>query len=238
MPDIQDAVGFPQRSHYSSEVGGAVEASTTGTTVTSGAANTKGSWTQLIASTAADSAGILLMGFYPGVRFGIDVGIGAAGSETVIVPNIFWGQPGNRFPLQTYVPVSIKAGTRIAVRAQDSSGGQTVPMLVAIFKAHHSGQTFPLRDYPTVASFLGESAGYLTATSVGTTITASGTTHVKGSWAQLIASTTKRTTAVVICMGAASGTDVRYFIDVGTGGAGSEVVLIPDIVGEFSNPFS
>jgi hypothetical protein len=53
--------------------------------------------------------------------------------------------------------------------------------------------------------------------------------NTKGSWVQLAASTAAASLKLIISIAPASGTNSRFAIDIGTGGAGSEVVKIPDL---------
>jgi hypothetical protein len=228
-------MGFPYRSFYGSEIGGALEASTTYTVLTSGAANVKGAWVQLIASTAEDSGGMFLVLPYNGVFSGLDVGVGAAASETVLVPNIYVGCPGNAIPNWVFVPISVKKGTRVSARFQDSGGGNTLTIGVVMLKTPVSGQIFPPVDWPSVGPSIGESAGYLTASSVGTTLTASASANTKGAYAQLIASTAKRSVCMVVCIGQTGAIDQKFMVDIATGAAASEVVLVSDLGIWYSN---
>jgi len=68
-------------------------------------------------------------------------------------------------------------------------------------------------------------------TDSGTTLTASATAHTKGSWAQLIASTSAECTALGINIGnvAVSNADTAMLVDIGVGAAGSEVVRVENI---------
>ena len=230
MGDLpNDAIGFPYRSHFGSETGGALTASSLMTGVTSGAAHTKGAWTQMIASTAEDSGGLLLISPYIGVYAGWDIGIGAAGSETVLVSNLYWGAPGNAIPNWILIPVFIKKGTRIAMRFQDSGGGSTVTAGVVVLKTPVSGQNLRPVAWPTVAPTIGESAGYITATSLGTLLTCSASANTKGAYAQLIASTSKRTVCLIVGIGNTIAGDQHYLIDISTGAAASEVVLVANL---------
>ena len=65
-----------------------------------------------------------------------------------------------------------------------------------------------------------------------TTVTASGTAHTKGSWVELDASTSQDASFINVgCSNTAvSGTDTGMLVDIGIGGSGSEVVLIPNIL--------
>jgi hypothetical protein len=108
-----------------------------GTTVDPGAtANTKGAYTQIVASTTADLAGLSLYIDSQGTSTGavgpitwlVDVAVGPSGSEVVILPNLFIiGVTGAGFsityaPVISYLPLQIGAASRIAVRAASSTG--------------------------------------------------------------------------------------------------------------------
>ncbi len=88
---------------------------------------------------------------------------------------------------------------------------------------------FPQETKPTE-----ETGGAVTGSSTATTITASGTANVMGSWTQLIASTSKRAVAIIISLAWGSGVDM--LVDIGTGGSGSEVVLLPYLLHAGNGP--
>lgn len=113
-----DAIGF-------------IAGSTTGTVITAAATtNAKGAYAQLIASTARDYIGFLACVDYAqneasDVDYLMDIAVGAAGQEVVIVPNVsvfthvsfsHFGITGS-IPL---LPIPIPAGSRIAARCQGS----------------------------------------------------------------------------------------------------------------------
>lgn len=89
-------------------------------------ANTKGSWTEFIASTAED-INYLHIGThnasYNGTQVSwlADIGIGAAASEITILENLMFGKQiwdTSVEPITRKTPCNIPAGTRIAIRAQ------------------------------------------------------------------------------------------------------------------------
>ncbi len=96
-----------------------------GTVLTSGLANAKGAYSQIVVSTARDYAGIMV-----GVDtdqadrtdvYLIDIAIGPGGSEQVIIPNLVLKSVGGSLgpapcPGPFYIP--LPAGTRIAARSQ------------------------------------------------------------------------------------------------------------------------
>lgn len=97
-------------------------------------ANTKGAYTQLTASLTSDISGFLLLfdcqaatGSVGAVSWLIDLAVGPAGSEHIILPNLFMtATTGSTFStingqLVPYVPYQLAAATRVAVRAQCST---------------------------------------------------------------------------------------------------------------------
>lgn len=98
-------------------------------------ANTKGSWVQLVASSARDAKGFTLVGWGDSsndsnVRYHVDVGVGAAASEQIILADVAFAAEGYRVGLKGS-PVGpfwtpIPAGSRIALRCQCSSATAAV----------------------------------------------------------------------------------------------------------------
>lgn len=108
-----------------------------GTTLTGGIAHTKGTPpTQLIASTAAEAQGVYVMA--RGVSTAatdtgvlLDIMIGAALSETVLIPDIDCGEAHtNSLGVIHYFPVQIAAGTRISARLQGTQAAETADVAV------------------------------------------------------------------------------------------------------------
>lgn len=104
---------------------------TTPTTVDAGAvANTKGSWTPLVSSTTRNVRAFTIV-FSTVTNISaissllVDIGIGASGSEQVIIPNIPIGfnNGEDKITPARYGPISlhIPAGSRISARAQAST---------------------------------------------------------------------------------------------------------------------
>lgn len=74
-----------------------------------------------------------------------------------------------------------------------------------------------------------EAAGNVSASSDGTTITAHATPGSDGAWTQLIAATVDEWYGMTVLIGYGGTLSGTQLIDIGIGGAGSEVILIPDI---------
>lgn len=87
--------------------------------------------------------------------------------------------------------------------------------------------------YPQSTSGLNHITYPAGPTAVGTTLTASGSTHTKGSYAELVASlgfTANTVDVVVTATDATSGR--RYLFDIATGAGGAEVVVVPNLYAE------
>ena len=117
---------------------GFVSATTYGSLITASAsANTKGSYTQLVAATARDYIGFVLYFGAPSTGAGAsrglyDIAIGSIGSEIVIVPNIGANavQVNSKPAYSGPFFINIPAGTRIAARMQADTGSQAGGMVL------------------------------------------------------------------------------------------------------------
>jgi hypothetical protein len=194
-----------------------------GVTVTANAtANTKGSWTQLIASSSGNTSSIVVSA--AGVAAAattntatlLDIGTGASGSETTIIADVAVGASGsagqgvnNSFE----IPFKIPSGTRISARIQSVvAGGKTASI---------SAFLMDLGNYDTAPTSV-DVIGADTANSKG--ISFSG---ASGSWNEAIASTSRDYRAVC-CVLSSHNSDVAGITitwDVGIGASGSEVVF-------------
>lgn len=87
-------------------------------------ADTKSAYVELTASTAHDADGFFVhltdTGSTTSGRVRLDVAVGAASAELVIVPDLYYGI-GTRRPHAYHCPVPVPAGSRIAVRAASNS---------------------------------------------------------------------------------------------------------------------
>jgi hypothetical protein len=91
----------------------------------------------------------------------------------------------------------------------------------------------PLEGFPGIptSSFESDYAASGDGFTSGKTFTAGGSVNTKGSWTELIASTTKKIVALLISFGniGTGAYDDMFLVDIGTGAAASEVVLIPNL---------
>lgn len=190
---------------------------TAAVTVTASATpNTKGAWSQVIASTSSQ---VTLLSFVvTNVNTSLtdtatlmDIGVGAAGSEVVVVPNIAVG--GQSVGIFT-IPVNIASGARIALRAQSVVASKTITIPTREFLAFDAGDATLT---PTTLDTLGTD----TATSTGTAMSGA-----SGTWVEITASTSQAYSAFAI-VPSTSDTDTatinELLYEIGVGAAGSEI---------------
>ena len=194
--------------------------------------HTKGAWVEYVATTTFDvgAIGVQLLSetFAASTDTSslLDIGVGAAASETVVVPDIpvgwKFGTSGGVPPAFIGIyPVFIPKGSRIAMRRQSAVASASVNVHL---------QLFPLRDDRQPPSKL-LAIGANAATSQGAGLTNPGSTNTKGAWAEIVASCPMPLQGVVI--GVQGKGDVSqgggHLLDIGVGAAGGEVVVIADM---------
>lgn len=219
---------FPFFTSSSSEVIGlTTSGATAGVTVTaSGTTHTKGSWTQLSAATTRPATGIQLYvksSYALQARFLVDIGIGSASSEVVLVPNLYFRGESDRGHFWTvFVPVAVPAGTRISARVQCGVGSQSV---VVAARMVDRGAILPgfsgADNYGPDASI----------TDIGFYQTSGTSNNTKCAWQELTAATTRDYRGLVTQLGmyVGSGSPIAAF-DLAVGASGSEQIVLPDIV--------
>jgi hypothetical protein len=190
--------------------------------VTSGAtAYTKGAWAQVVAATPFDAAGFFINGANNGSSTGfamaIDVAIGPAGQEQVILSD--WSCCTFH---HAFFPLAIPAGSRIAERCGTKLGAGQYWASIVLVDGDFEQQA-PLGVCTTY--------GFSEANYLGTAIDPGGTPNTKGAWSQIVAATTYDISAVVVVWDSqlAAGATGRGLIDLGIGPAGQEQVLIPNL---------
>lgn len=187
-------------------------------------AHTKGAWAQIVASTSADTNLIEVM--IDAIQSGgvdtstlVDIGVGASGSEVVVVENVAVGGASSYLggssdnALCFAVPVYIPSGSRVAARIQSVvTGGKTCAATVRL-----SATANPVLTSSTSTTF-----GSSTATSAGTAMSAS-----SGTYTELVAATAARYDALCF-VPSTSGTNITQVVRVfgiAIGEAGSEQLI-------------
>lgn len=138
------SVGFRFESHGFAHFASGNKVQTYGTSTTtsrltvvpSGAANVKGSWVQIVGSTSDDISELIIIAGdeeASGLNNGwylVDIGVGQAGSEKIIIPDLSFVAYSTNSGLNPYLigpmPVSIPAASRLAMRVQCSETGRDI----------------------------------------------------------------------------------------------------------------
>lgn len=194
----------------------------------SASANTKGAWAELIASTSFPGSGLIVtIGYRNTANMLIDIGIGAAASEIVIIGNLLASTMMLMGVVKAgamFFPIFIPAGTRIAARCQsDSTSYKNCGVAVQIVQG---GFVYP-SSFSRVLTY-----GANAATSRGVEVDPGASADTKGAWVEVTAATSDILKALFVRFGdgsSARGALKQGLLDVGIGAVGSEIVLIPNI---------
>ena len=205
---------------------GQTAASSTGTTVTAGTANVKGVWAQISAATPVNASGVIVMlaSLSANGDYLIDIGIGAAGFESVLIRNILYCRRADDACAHFRFDVGVPAGSRLVARAQSTASSPTVVVAAMLLSYGFPG-----------LSHLGLVLDYGTAVadSGGTGVDPGATLNTKNSWAELVAATSWPIRALVMAIGNQNNsarTTATWLLDIAVGAAGQEHAIIPDII--------
>lgn len=198
-----------------------------GSVLTSGGADTKGSWVELTAS--SDELTGFIVTAAPNTNGGstsfmIDIGVGGAGSEVVIVENLYLNssQAAEEQEGEWVIPIQIAAGERIAARCQSSGVSGTIAALIT----SESGNFL-------IGSTGAESISYgeALATTTGVDIDAGASANTKGAWSEITSSSDD---LIGFCISVGNNqnsgmVDANFLLDIAIGGAGNEEVIVPNL---------
>ncbi len=192
-----------------------------GATVTSGAANAKGSYTTL-GTTGFRYGGIALMlgNANSTARFRIDLAVNTGISTQIIAEDLFadFKASATQVEYAFNLPLRIPAGASVMVRAQSTTASQTVQAALLGWTGNFAGDP-GYRALKCLTDWTNTDPTNLIATG-----TSAGTT----AWTQVQASTPSRVAAIMMLLDSAGGsgrTASSMSIDIGWGNAGSERVL-------------
>lgn len=218
--------GIPMRGTIL-EYGGGSAADSGGVSIAAdAAANTKGVYAEVIASTDFH-ANFLIVSFAnasAAVDALVDIAIGAAASETVILPNLYTYNRAGQSPHSYMLPVNIPTGTRISARMQASTGATTMDIAIVLSAGDFLSGNF---NYPLT---YGENTG----NSGGTNVDPGGTINTLGAYAQITASLTRDVNGLILVIDNNADnarTACQWLLNLARGGAGSEQVLAQFLVG-------
>ena len=193
-----------------------IPTSSASATVTADATpHTKGAWTEIIASNAAETSALLvtvgaISQSSTNTATLIDIGIGAAGSETAIVENVAVGGASSLLNGIVFVlPYQVAAGTRIAVRSQAIIASDTADVQI---------DTLAMGDASAVGTPTFDVLGTSTATSAGT--------RLAPAYSEIVASTSQTYKAIILVESQTYTVGGAYVdIQVATGAIGAEVPI-------------
>jgi hypothetical protein len=168
---------------------------TLGTTLTANAsANTKAtSYTTLSASCPIDADG-----FYLNIIAGtaqrdqlLDIAIGGVGSEVNIISNLqFCNGSASITVADVYIPLPVRAGTRVSARTQASTGSATLVVGLDFVKSRHALSFKRATTY-----------GANTADSGGTSVDAGAVINTFGGWTEISSAITNPMKYAIVCLG-------------------------------------
>ena len=208
-----------------SENRGAVTGSTTGTTITGGGANTKGSYTDIGATTTFDYEWIVFTSGNGSAAadYVLDLAINVGGNRFIIAQDLrFCNIRAANEQWDIYaLPLHVPSGSQLSVRCASSTASATCQVVII---GYSSGQ-FGAPGYSRCQAF------YTSATSRGINCDPGAVAHTK-TRTQITASTSDRAVALLVYVGpnadiAAAAT--RWLFDIEVGGAGTEQVLLPNM---------
>jgi hypothetical protein len=188
--------------------------------------HTKGAWNEWVAATSTTWSGMSLVVSADSYLAAtdssmlLDIGVGSAGNEVVILGNLPVGYSTALRGALT-IPLRVPEGARVAARIQAAQSSDTVIMKLA---PHAGGGFTGSGCYQSAVTY-----GANIATSRGVTVTAdTGTNDSFGSWTEIAASTSAPIRAMIVGAQGAGDTDVSttgYRLELGYGAAGTEQVI-------------
>lgn len=206
--------------------GALVSSDTNGTSVSAGA------YSQITAATTREYEGFYLSTYLESMSTAtdnlstLDIAMGAGAAEKILIDKLkfndyFTGQ-SNGMPFG-YIPIRIPRGVRLAVRQNTTSG--STDSRVAIHPCSYS--PFGNRGF-TRAESMGVTGNK------GVEVDAGATPNTKGSYSQIIASTSNRYQAIMLCISSdnqrAQNGSERFAIDIAVGAAASEKVIVNNLL--------
>ncbi len=194
-----------------------------------GANNTKGAYAQIVASTPFACTAVQVSTTFTlalSRQFLIDIATGAGGAEVVKIPDLLtegYNVTGSWNNTYWQVPLAVDASTRLSARfaINDITSIGTFGICVSLSAA--GGQ-------PGITSFT--NLGADTSDSGGAQVDPGGTANTFGTYTQMVASSAavyQYLAVLSTTKGNSALTSARWCINVATGAAASEVVLIPDL---------
>lgn len=192
------------------------------------AANTKGAYTTIAASTAftCNRVGFVIVSCSNtnSLNFLCDVATGAGGAEVIVIPDILAANYNAAASFPTClvdIPLAIPSGTRIAGRCACTTGGSGLNVGITLTAAGGCPSPTTYLNYGAVAGDSG-----------GTGVDPGGVANTKGAYSEITASTSAVAQVLLVMWHNRVNTGsqtIQDRLDIATGAGGAEVVLIPDL---------
>lgn len=220
---------FPLYHGASYKILGIDAADSDGTDLTCTTLNVKGSWVSLGTIPAGVVAFDVIVHKSDGSAFLIDLAAGPA--YNIVAPNVYIRRRTNHVACVFRIPIQLPAGQTLYARCQSAASAKVVSVSVLCKVAGY-----------TCASALGIATDYGTETADTSAITVDpgGTAHTKGSWTQIVASTSRPIRQLLLMFGGAieagpptpatpDRTYESWLWDIGIGAATAEKIIIPNL---------
>lgn len=214
-----------QATHFDEE-GIASPGTTTGVTVTGGAANTKGAYATISASLPVNAVAIVVgVGSKSSTGdYLLDIAIGAAGSESIIAPNLSVSGPAYSAAFY-YIPIRrLPAGERLAARCQSTTASATLGVFITAI-------TSGFLDLPGFSRV--EALGANTADSGGQGLTNPTVINTFPAWVQIGGATSFRYRWIIMAIGnQAIGTRTsgqRFIFQAGVGANPNQRPILAEV---------
>jgi hypothetical protein len=205
-----------------------------GTTVTTGVANTKGSYADLGTATFAYAGMVLMVSSVSGARVRLDLAVDTGGGNQIVVEDLFMDFTGGGIAAAVHVvlPIHVPSGATIRARAQSNGSGISLRAMLIGYAMDTPGfsrvrQVKPLNAWGGSAASATDPASFVALT--GNTYTA---------WTEVTASAPDQCFGLLVALGNNGATargNTRIVVDIGVGGAGSEVLIGTIMVGQTAN---
>lgn len=200
-----------------------------GVSITSGAQNTKGGYSELIASTAIETTWVMIeIHGANTTRWNVDISVGAALSEEILIPDLcVMIRERDKGGMSSYqMPLSIPKGSRISARCASaaSTASRIVYVALHLFAGGWDAHSSTPRKYTAYNILASDS--YCSAVDPGAVA------DTKGNWLEVSSSTIDRILGFCLFVNNrnnTAATDGNARVDVGVGSSGNEEILLEDM---------
>ena len=197
--------------------------SSLGIDIITGGANIKGSWVEMTSSSTFDFEYLQLTTLINDTAdYLLDIGVGSAGNEEVIVGDVMISYGGGSVSIvDTFgFPIHIAKGSRITARGQASSSSQNLRLGL-------TGYSSSLPGYAKVVGY-----GISTGDSGGTPVDPGGSSNTKGAYSEVTSSTNEDLREIYMHLGNAKNASLSaagFLFDIAIGSAGNEEIIVSNL---------